>query len=279
MIKAFVIGHPVAHSRSPLIHGHWLRELGIAGSYERIDVPPGELAGFLRGFREQGFAGGNVTVPHKEAALRLVPRLTERARLTGAVNTLSLDDEGRVGGDSTDGPGWAASLDEELGRGWREEVRTALVIGAGGAARAIVTALLETGATRIWAANRTPERAASLAELGPDVVRGLALSEVDSALAGADLLVNTTTLGMAGQPSLTLPVERLPATAIVSDIVYVPRLTPLLRAAEERRLRTVGGLGMLLHQAVPGFATWFGVVPTVSAELRTLVEADIESGA
>ena len=272
--RAFVIGHPIAHSRSPLIHGHWLERLSIPGSYERIDVPPAEVERFIAGFPAEGFAGGNVTIPHKEAAFRLVAAATPRARRLGAVNTLWLED-GVLMGDLTDGDGFLASVDEEVGRGWPESVGTALVVGAGGAARAIVRALLDAGIGRIVVTNRTAERAAELVGFDPARVSALPWADRDEALAAADLLVNTTQCGMTGQPPLALAVGRLPPHAIVADIVYVPLETPLLADARRAGLRTVGGLGMLVHQAVPGFARWFGQTPAVTPDLRALVEAHV----
>ncbi|WP_375460913.1 shikimate dehydrogenase [uncultured Enterovirga sp.] len=276
MTKAFVIGHPIAHSRSPLIHGFWLREHGLAGSYERIDVPPDELAGFLTTFAERGFVGGNVTVPHKEAVFRLVPASTERAQRLGAVNTLRAMPDGSLLADNTDGIGFAENVADAIGPGWAGEVSSALVLGAGGAARAILGALLEHGIPRIRVANRNPDRAADLARFDPDRVEAIAWNAREAALAGTDLVVNTTSLGMTGQPPLDLDLSALGPSGIVADIVYVPLVTPLLERARARGLRTVEGLGMLLHQAVPGFEAWFGTRPRVTGELRALVEADVE---
>ncbi len=274
-VRAFVIGHPVAHSRSPLIHGHWLAEHGIAGSYERIDVAPDRLGAFIAAFPDQGFAGGNVTVPHKEAAFRLVQETTDTARRLGAVNTLSVGPDGRVCGHNTDGIGFVASLDEAVGPGWERAVGTAVVIGAGGAARAIVGGLLDRGITRIAVANRTAARSDAVRAFDPARVEPADLAALPRLMKRAGLVVNTTTLGMAGQPPLALDLAPLPETAIVADIVYVPAETPLLAAARARGLRVVPGLGMLLHQAVPGFASWFGVQPEVTAALRDRIAADI----
>ena len=277
--RAFVIGHPIAHSRSPLIHGHWLDTLGLAGSYERIDVPPSALADFLDDMAERGFVGGNVTVPHKEAAFGHLlaggHMLTETARRLGAVNTLSLLPDGRLRGHNTDGAGFAASVDEAVGADWAGATRSAVVIGAGGAARAIVGALLDRGIARVVVANRTVGKAEAIRDFAPDRVEVVGLDAVSGPLAEAGLVVNTTTLGMKGQPPLDLDLTDASAEAIVADIVYVPAETPLLKAARGRSLRTVGGLGMLLHQAVPGFELWFGRRPTVDAALRSRIEADI----
>jgi shikimate dehydrogenase len=272
--RAFVIGHPIAHSRSPLIHGYWLERHGIEGSYERIDVAPGALPGFLEQVRAGGFRGGNVTIPHKEAAFRLVDEATTRAKRLGAVNTLWLEGE-RLLGDNTDGEGFLASVAGSVGPGWAEQVHSALVLGAGGAARAIVGALLDAGIPQITVANRTEARAHELAALSPNRVQVLAWDALPEGLVDAGILINTTQCGMKGQPRLELDPSRLPAQAIVADIVYVPLETELLAAARARGLRIVDGLGMLLHQAVPGFERWFGIRPEVTAELRAIIEADI----
>ncbi|KMO32836.1 shikimate dehydrogenase [Methylobacterium variabile] len=278
--RAFVVGHPIAHSRSPLIHGHWLAEHGLAGTYERIDVPPDAFPAFVRGLREAGFAGGNVTIPHKEAAFRLAEVLTLRAERIGAVNTLWFED-GRLHGDNTDAPGFLAHLDASLGAAWPEATgvaggRAALVLGAGGAARAILVGLLELGLPRLIVANRSAERAESLTALDPTRVTAIAWGSVPAHLPETGLLINTTALGMAGQDALALDLAPLPGEAAVADIVYVPLETPLLAAARARGLPAVDGLGMLLHQAVPGFARWFGRTPHVTPALRARIVADLE---
>jgi shikimate dehydrogenase len=275
--NAFVVGHPIKHSRSPLIHGHWLRRYGIEGSYERVDVPRDGLPTFLNGLAERGFRGGNVTIPHKEAAYRIVGEVTDRARRLEAVNTVWLD-EGRLHGDNTDILGYVAHLDQTLGTGWETGIDGALVLGAGGAARAVAAGLLDRGVGRIVVANRTLARAEELVALAPTRVAAGTWADLGKHLPAAKLLVNTTSLGMAGQPALDLDLRSMSADAVVSDIVYVPLETPLLADARRRGLRTVDGLGMLLHQAVPGFERWFGVRPEVTAELRAIVVADIEGG-
>ncbi len=276
MRKAFVVGHPIAHSRSPLIHGHWLAEHGIAGTYERRDVAPEAFPDFLRRLREHGFVGGNVTIPHKEAAFRLVDVLTPRAEKIGAVNTLFFDAQDRLCGDNTDAPGFVAHLDQSLGGDWPDRAGgTAVVLGAGGAARAIVVGLVERGLTRIRVANRTRDRAETLAALDPDHVTAVDWSELPEALGQAGLLVNTTALGMTGHAPLAIDLAPLPSGAAVADIVYAPLETPLLAQARARGLATVDGLGMLLHQAVPGFARWFGVRPEVTPALRSTIVADL----
>jgi len=278
MAKAFVVGHPIKHSRSPLIHGHWLKTYGLNGSYERIDVAPVDFGDFLRGFHAQGFAGGNVTLPHKEAAFLGVGRRTERAQRVGAVNTLWIED-GVLWGDNTDALGFIGNLDATLGTGWERDVETALVLGAGGAARAVVAGLQDRPLKRIFVANRTGSKAEDLArDLRPGSsvpIETSAWEALGRVIPHAQLIVNTTSLGMAGQPPLAIDLSRAPRNAVVADIVYVPLETPLLAAAAEENLRTVDGLGMLLHQAVPGFRRWFGVTPEVTPELRTLILADI----
>jgi shikimate dehydrogenase len=275
MIRAGVIGWPIAHSRSPLIHGHWLALHGIAGSYERIPVEPERIDAFLAALPGSGLAGVNVTLPHKEAAARAVADLDPVARRLGAANTLWLE-HGRLRATNTDVHGFLANLDERA-PGWDADPRLALVIGAGGAARAVVDGLVERGHA-VVVANRTPARAEAIAALYPGRVTSAGLDAIDRIAAdpATRLAVNTTAAGLHGDDA-TLPVDfaRFAPQTIVTDIVYVPLETPFLAAARGRGLRTVDGLGMLLHQAVPGFEHWFGVRPAVTAELRALVEADL----
>lgn len=271
--NAFVCGHPIAHSRSPLIHGHWLETLGIAGSYRAVDVAPEAFPAFLASFGENGFVGGNVTIPHKEAAFALAERRDAAAEAIGAVNTLWLED-GVLCGGNTDAYGFAANLDEQA-PGW-ERLGPALVLGAGGAARAVVHALQRRGVRDIGIVNRTAERAAALAASFGGGVTAHGLEAYGELAADAGLLVNTTSLGMK-DGRLAADPQALPAHALVTDLVYVPLETPLLAAARRHGLATADGLGMLLHQAVPGFERWFGVRPDVTPELRALVTADIEA--
>jgi len=274
--RAFVVGHPIAHSRSPLIHGHWLAEHGIAGSYERLDVAPEAFSNFVRALPASGYRGGNVTIPHKEAACRLADTLTPRAEKIGAVNTLVVGPDGRIHGDNTDAPGFCAHLDHSLGADWPARgTGTAVVLGAGGAARAIVVGLAERGMRRIRVANRTLARAEAVAALAPGIADALAWDDLPAALKEAGLLVNTTSLGMKGQPPLALDLAPLPREAAVADIVYAPLETDLLAAARRRELAAVDGLGMLLHQAVPGFEAWFGPRPAVTPALRDRIVADL----
>lgn len=272
--KASVIGFPVKHSRSPKIHGYWLHELGLPGSYESIEVQPDELTAFISTLAARGFAGTNVTVPHKEAVVALCDHVSASARALGAVNTVWLH-EGRILGDNSDVHGFLANLDAGA-PGWAQATRTALVLGAGGAARAVVYGLQARGIARILVANRTRARADALVAAFGAGATALDWARIGATLPDCDLVVNTTTLGMKGQPPLVLDVAPLPAHAIVCDIVYVPLETGLLVAAAARGLRTVGGLGMLLHQAAMGFEHWFGAKPQVTPALYAHVSADIE---
>ena len=262
---AGVIGWPVAHSRSPRLHGHWLRRHGIDGAYVPLPVPPESLADAVRGLRAAGFRGVNVTLPHKVAVMALCDRLDGAARRIGAVNTLVFGPDG-IEGRNTDGTGFVASLEAD---GGAVPGGAALLLGAGGGARAIAAALRDRGMA-VTVCNRSPARAAALAGALPGV-ETLPWDERARHLAGFGLLVNTTQLGMAGQPPLDLPLEGAAPDLVVADIVYVPLETPLLHAARARGLRTVGGIGMLLHQAAPGFAAWFGVAPAVDQALRDAV--------
>ncbi|MFK8254054.1 shikimate dehydrogenase [Ancylobacter terrae] len=271
--RVCIIGHPVAHSRSPLLHGYWLRHYGIDGSYGREDVPPERIGDFLTGFAASGYVGANVTVPHKEAAFAAVAAADDVAQALGAVNTLWLEN-GRLVGANTDQHGFLANLDAGA-PGWDTRATAAVVLGAGGAARAIVHGLLARGIARVAVVNRTPERAQALRARFGSGVEPAGWDDLPQLLAGAGLLVNTTSLGMKGQPPLDIDLSPLPADAVVSDAVYVPLETPLIRAARARGLATVDGLGMLLHQAVPGFERWFGIRPEVTTELRDLAVADL----
>jgi shikimate dehydrogenase len=268
---ACLIGWPAAHSRSPVIHHYWLRTLGIVGGYSIEAVPPEEFAEFLLHLSRNGFVGANVTRPHKERALALT-RPDERARAVGAANTLWYEN-GELRSTNTDVEGFVNNLDA-CAPGW-DAAADALVLGAGGASHAVVFGLLERGVKRVHLANRTLERARALANqfgAGVDPVPWQAIGEL---IPRSDLLVNTTSLGMHGQPALELDAGRLPSNAVVADVHYVPLETPLLAAARARGLKTADGLGMLLHQAVRGFELWFGQRPSVTPELRALVEADL----
>jgi shikimate dehydrogenase len=269
---ACLIGWPAAHSRSPLIHHYWLRKLGIEGGYNIEAVPPEEFAEFVLHLSTHGFVGANVTIPHKERALALT-KPDERARAVGAANTLWYEG-GELRSTNTDIEGFVNNLDA-CAPGW-DSAKEALVLGAGGSSRAVVFGLLERGVKRVHLVNRTLERARALADQFGASVHAVSWDGIDGLLPGADLLVNTTSLGMHGQPALELDVSRLPPHAVVADLVYVPLQTLLLAAARARGLKTADGLGMLLHQAVRGFELWFGQRPEVTDELRALVEADLE---
>lgn len=266
---ACVIGWPIAHTRSPAIHRFWLAELGIAGDYVPVAVTPEEISTFLRDFVGSGYVGGNVTVPHKEAAFAAVGDSDAEARAIGAVNTLWIDNGKLVGG-NTDSFGFLANLDEAV-ENWDKTPGAAVVLGAGGAARAVLFALLQRGFAPIHLVNRTMERAEGLAGQFGKAIRPAGWEKVDQLLGEARILVNTTTLGMKGSASPDLRLGMLPDNAVVTDLVYVPLETPLLAAARARGLRAVDGLGMLLHQAVPGFERWFGKRPTVSPALRATI--------
>ncbi len=268
---ACLIGWPAAHSRSPLIHHYWLRQLGIEGGYSIEAVPPEGFAEFVLHLKTHGYVGANVTIPHKERALQLTEP-DERARAVGAANTLYYDGD-LLRSTNTDIEGFIGNLDASA-PGWDRSPH-AVVLGAGGSSRAVVFGLLERGVQRIALANRSIERAQALRDLFGDRVVPIAWRDIPAALPGAGLLVNTTSLGMKGQPPLQIDLSALPADAVVADLVYVPLETDLLAAAKARGLRTADGLGMLLHQAVRGFDLWFGARPHVTSELRALVEADL----
>ncbi len=275
--RAGIIGWPVDHSRSPLIHGYWLKAYGLHGEYGRYPVAPDAIETVLKSFADQGLVGANVTVPHKEVAYRLCNRRDEAATALGAVNTLWLED-GRLVGGNTDGFGFLANLDHGA-PGWDATPGSAVVLGAGGAARAILWALKDRGFSPIHVVNRTRARAEKLVVTFGAPLQAHDWEDLPDLLAGARILVNTTTLGMHGQPPLSLDLAPLGADALVTDIVYAPLETPLLADARRRGLATVDGLGMLLHQAVPGFARWFGVTPKVTPALRALLVEDMEAAA
>ena len=273
--KAFVIGWPIEQSKSPIIHTHWLKEHGLDGSYEKIAVDPSDLEHFIKSLAETGFTGGNVTIPHKQAILPFVDVIHPTAQKLGAANTIWIE-EGKLHADNTDGYGFLANLDQHHA-GWdKAEKSKALVLGAGGAARPIIHGLIERGFESVTLVNRTKARAEELeqmfAALGYDgkVVVG-DWDQRSELLSDINLLVNTSSLGMVGQPPLDISLERLPASALVTDIVYNPLETDLLTQAKARGNPTIDGLGMLLHQAVPGFEHWFGTRPTVTDALRQLV--------
>lgn len=266
---AGVFGHPVTHSRSPRLHGFWLQRYGIDGAYIPLGVAPGGFGAAVRALVDLGFRGANVTIPHKLAAFEICDAVAPFARRAGAVNTLIFRD-GRIEGSNTDGFGFLESI-REAAPGWRADAGPAVLLGAGGAARAIAAALLDAGAPLVTLVNRTAAKAEALAR---DLGGPIHVADRPP-LEDAALLVNTTSLGMQGQPGLEVDLAPLPASAVVADIVYVPLETRLLAAARARGLVAVDGLGMLLHQARPGFEAWFGVAPQVDQALRDVVAADI----
>ena len=266
---AGVFGHPVTHSRSPRLHGFWLQRYGIDGAYIPLGVAPGGFGAAVRALVDLGFRGANVTIPHKLAAFEICDAVAPFARRAGAVNTLIFRD-GRIEGSNTDGFGFLESI-REAAPGWRADAGPAVLLGAGGAARAIAAALLDAGVPRVTLVNRTAAKAEALAR---DLGGPIHVADRPP-LEDAALLVNTTSLGMQGQPGLEVDLAPLPASAVVADIVYVPLETRLLAAARARGLVAVDGLGMLLHQARPGFEAWFGVAPEVDQALRDVVAADI----
>ena len=267
---AGVLGWPVSHSRSPRLHGFWLERLGIDGAYLPLPVAPENLEQVVRALPRMGFKGANVTVPHKEAVMGLVDHLEPLARRIGAVNTLVARDDGSLEGRNTDAHGFYENLRQGC-PAWVPTAGPAVVIGAGGAARAVVAALTDAGVPEIRLANRSRDRAEALAADLGGPVNVVDWAERAESLEGCALLVNTTTLGMTGQSNLELNLSVLPPTALVNDVVYVPLETDLLARARARGNEVVDGLGMLLHQAVPGFEAWFGVRPQVTDELRAFV--------
>jgi shikimate dehydrogenase len=274
MAKACVIGWPVEHSRSPLIHRYWLAEYGIDGTYDKEAVRPEDFVAFVGALAEHGYVGANVTLPHKEAALRLARTADEAAIAIGAANTLWLDADGHLHASNTDAYGFMTNLDAEAAQ-WNEGLGAAMVLGAGGAARAVLYGLIKATDAKIFVANRTWARAEALAHLFGPRVEVVDWEARNAALGTCGLLINTTSLGMTGQAPLDIDLTALPQDAVVADIVYNPLLTPLLVAAAKRGNPTVDGLGMLLRQAVPGFERWFGVRPEVTPALRAHVVASL----
>ena len=269
--KVCIIAWPAGHSRSPLIHNYWIKQHKLDAEYLREAVPAEKLAEFIKSMRANGYVGANVTLPHKEAVLKLSDP-DERARAVGAANALWFDDD-RLRSTNTDVEGFLANLDAAT-PGWDRGLSTAVVLGAGGGARAVVFALLAREVGRIYVINRTAERAKALRKKFGARIQVAGWEETTGLLGGAGLLVNTTTLGMVGQPPLEFNL-RCPPSLVVADLVYAPLVTGLLASARARGLRTADGLGMLLHQAVRGFELWFGIRPEVTPELRALIEADL----
>lgn len=273
-LTAFVVGHPIHHSRSPMIHTHWLRGFGIAGEYRAIDVAPEQFETFFSDLRtSKKFRGGNVTIPHKEVACKLADRPDELAQELGAANTLWVTD-GLVHATNTDGYGFVANLDQRA-PGWSKADK-AVILGAGGASRAVIQAVRDRKIGEIHVVNRTVERARELADRFGSRVHAHEMGALREVMSGAGLFINTTSLGMDGQESIAIDFAGMQDDAIVTDIVYVPLKTPMLKEAERQGKTTVDGLGMLLNQAVPGFEKWFGKRPAVDEQLRQLVISDMD---
>ena len=271
-VLAGVMGWPVAHTRSPAIHNHWIARHGLKGAYVQLPVHPDRLEAALRGLPALGFAGCNVTVPHKVSAMHFMDELHPTAQRVAAINTIVVQPDGSLLGMNNDGAGYVQSL-RDADPTWRGDAGPALVLGAGGAARAIVVALLDEGVPELRITNRTLERAQALAEAFGERVKVVPWAQRNDAMAGVSLLVNTTTQGMHGQPPLDVALDALPLEAMVSDAIYIPMETPLLAQARLRGHRTVNGLGMLLNQARPAFKAWYGVMPEITPELRAAILA------
>ncbi|MCD2174693.1 shikimate dehydrogenase [Rhizobium sp. C4] len=271
-MHAFVAGHPIKHSKSPLIHGTWLKRHGLEGTYRAVDVAPEDFEAFMASLKAPAseFVGGNITIPHKERAFALADEVDETADYIGAANTLWRED-GRLKATNTDAYGFAANLDEKS-PGW-ETLETAVVYGAGGASRAVIVALVQRGFRTVHVLNRTTEKAKALADRFGATVQAHGLQTLDEVLQGAGLFVNTTSLGLEDDAVPQIDFTGMRQGALVTDIVYVPLKTAFLEQAEAQGIATADGLGMLLHQAVPGFEKWFGVRPVVDRELRDIVEA------
>ncbi|MEX0364637.1 MAG: shikimate dehydrogenase [Ruegeria sp.] len=267
---AGVIGHPVAHSKSPRLHGHWLTTYALQGHYIPMDVAPADLEQVLRILPKAGFVGANITVPHKEAALTLADHVTDRATVIGAANTLIFRPDGSIHADNTDGYGFMENL-RSGAPDWNPQAGPAVVLGAGGAARAVISALSEAGVPEIILTNRTRARAEHLQDEFGQRIRVADWVQAGNVIEEARLVVNTTTLGMIGKPQLRVPLDGLRPDAVVTDLVYAPLKTRLLAEAEAAGCTTVDGLGMLLHQAVPGFERWFGQRPEVDDATRAAV--------
>jgi shikimate dehydrogenase len=269
---AGLLGWPVAHSRSPIIHNYWLQRHGIAGRYVLFPVPPDKLGAALAGMAALSLRGCNVTTPHKQAVLPFIDHVDPLARRIGAINTIVVGNDGSLSGFNNDGNGFVQSL-RDARPGWRPDTGPVVVVGAGGAARAVVASLADQGAREIRLVNRTFERARALAEEYGPPVRAYRWEEREQTLAGATLLANATDQGMTGKPALELDLAQLPDTAIVGDLIYTPPETPLLAAARARGNLTVNGLGLLLNQARPAFNAWFGVMPEITPELVQAIGA------
>lgn len=269
---AGVIGHPIAHSKSPKLHKHWLKLHNLPGDYVPMDVRDQDLEQVLRTLPKAGFVGANVTIPHKEAVFRIADKVTDRATLIGAANTLIFQSDGQILADNTDGYGFIANL-KQGAPDWQPDAGPATILGAGGAARAVIASLIDAGVSEILLTNRTKPKSEALKEEFGSKVRVIDWVQAGNAVEEAATLINTTSLGMVGQPPLRVPLDGLKAATVVTDIVYTPLETPLLISAKEVGCVTVDGLGMLLHQAVPAFERWFGVRPEVDEQTRQAILA------
>ena len=267
---AGVIGHPIAHSRSPLVHRHWLKTYGLPGDYAALDVRESDLEDVIRTLPKMGFVGVNITIPHKVAILDIADIVTDRATLIGAANTLIFRKDGKIHADNTDGYGFIANL-RQGAPGWKPSTGPAAVLGAGGAARAVIASLIDAGTTEILLSNRTRPKAEALKSEFGSKVSVIDWVQAGNMLEEATTVVNTTSLGMTGAAEFRVPLDGLRRGAVVTDLVYAPLRTKLLEAADAAGCVTVDGLGMLLHQAVPGFERWFGVRPEVDAATRAAV--------
>jgi len=271
-VMAGVMGWPVAHSRSPIIHNHWIRQYGLQGAYGLFPVQPDRIEDAIRGLRALGLAGCNITIPHKVNAMKLMDVVDPLALRMGAINTIVVTPEGALHGYNNDGFGYIQSL-RDAKPDWQANAGPITVLGAGGAARAVVLSLLDQGATEIRLINRTRGKAQALADEFGAAIQVFDWSERNEALSDIALLVNTTNQGMHGQPELDIQLDRLPQSTLVSDAIYIPLETPLLRAARLRGNETVNGLGMLLNQARPAFKAWFGVMPEITPALHQAIMA------
>lgn len=271
-IKTGVIGHPIKHSKSPLIHTHWIAQHGLNGSYEALDIKPEDLPARLpQLLKEEGYTGFNLTIPHKEIAINICDEIDDLGRAIGAVNTVKITEDGRIIGTNTDAFGFIENIKQDQPNVNFTKGR-AVVLGAGGAARAIIYGLLQEGVPEIIVTNRTLSKAQDLTKLDPTCVKAVEWDQRSAALEGANMVVNTTALGMNGQPALDISLDALPTSALVSDIVYAPLMTDLLTAAQDRGNAVVTGIGMLLHQARPAFQLWYGPLPSVTQDLQDIVK-------
>ena len=273
-LLAGVMGWPVMHSRSPMMHNYWLKKHGLAGTYVPLAIRPEHLAAALRGLHPLGFAGVNVTIPHKQEAMKIVDEVDALARSIGAISCVVVRPDGSLAGTNNDCYGFIQAVQQEQ-PGWRVDAGPIVVIGAGGGSRAVCYGLAQEGAKEIRLVNRSSERAKAIAEAFGGPIRALRWEQRNDALEDAATVVNTTSCGMVGQPPLDIKLDKLPKNALAADIVYIPLETPFLAAARKRGNRTINGLGMLLNQGRPAWKAWFGIEPEVTAELRAMVEKTI----